>query len=469
LQVIENKKETFSRTVVTGFFAGTGSRPPASGSRLRYARDRAASLTGAASIVNRLAALAVRLVTVPLALHALGAERYGLWMAVASLLSWLTLFDFGIGSGLINPLSRAHAEGDHRTVARLVSSALVVCAISAAAILGVVEFTIHRLDLAALLGAGYNSGLRAEAFRVTRAAGWLTAGTFFFSFVGPFCFSAQRGYLSSLVGIVGVAVSAVAVAAAAASHSSTVIFIAATSVPPLAATALLAAFLFLGPFSNARPAPTLFSRGALREVAGCGWPLLLTQIAGLTAMQSGNVMIAHRFGPAAVPRYSVPFAMFSAGSGLCYSLIAPYWPAYTEALARGDWTWLAATLRKTLRRTLGFMAPACVAAVLFGRSVIRLWAGKDAVPPFLLIACMSAYFLLCVWSMNYGMLLLGLGALRSRAALALIVAASHIAGFYLLSPWMGLASIPLGGSAGLMIELLAGRAICRRSLKRSIS
>jgi O-antigen/teichoic acid export membrane protein len=157
--------------------------------------------------------------------------------------------------------------------------------------------------------------------------------------------------------------------------------------------------------------------------------------------------------------------MFSAGSGLCYSLIAPYWPAYTDALARGDRLWIAATLRKTLRRTTTFMAPACLAAIFAGRAVIRLWAGNDAVPSPLLITTMSAYFLLTVWSMNYAIVLLGIGALRVKAALGLIVAAAHIAGFYLLCPSIGLAAIPAGASAGLVVDLLVARAICRRRLQ----
>ncbi|HYW45006.1 MAG TPA: hypothetical protein VE959_19245 [Bryobacteraceae bacterium] len=428
----------------------------------RRRRERAATVTGGAAVANKLTGVVVRLLTVPLALHALGPERYGLWMAVGSLLSWLTLFDFGIGNGLINPLSRAHAAGDRRSIAKLVSSALLVCAVSAAAILGVVELSIHRLDLPALLGVGYSSGLRPEVFRVARAAGWLSAAAFLLSFVGPFCFSAQRGYLSSVVGIAGMAASAAAIAAVAAFHSSTVAFVLATSLPPLAGTALLAAFLFLGPYASVRPSPAQFSGRSLSEVAGCGWPLLLMQIANLAAMQSANVLIAHRFGPASVPRYSVPYAMFTAGSALCYALVAPYWPAYTEALARGDFAWIAKSLRGTLRRTMGFMVPACLAAVFLGRGVIRLWAGPSAVPSQLLMAVMSVYFLLVVWSMNYTIVLLGIGALRTRAVLAVISALAHAGGFFLLCPYIGPASFPVGGCVGVAIEILAGRAVCRR-------
>ena len=57
-------------------------------------------------------------VSVPLTVHYLGAERYGVWLTISSLLVWVALTDFGLaGNALVNVLSEA-VGNDDRGVAR---------------------------------------------------------------------------------------------------------------------------------------------------------------------------------------------------------------------------------------------------------------------------------------------------------------------------------------------------------------
>jgi O-antigen/teichoic acid export membrane protein len=344
------------------------------------------------------------------------------------------------------------------------SSAIAASAAAAALLLLGVWTAVRWGAIPGVLGLAAGSPLRNEANFAALAAGALTAGTLLVGFVGPICLSAQRGYLSSIVGMAGAGASAAALIGVAAWRPTTGSFVLASGLPPLAATMLLGVYLFAGPLADTRPSAGRFRFGALRALASGGAPLVLLQVANLAVMHSANVMIANRFGPAEVPRYSVPFAMFTTAAALCHAIVSPFWPACAEAAARGDHSWIAASLRRTLGRTLGFMAPACLAAALAGRQAIELWAGKDAVPSHLLLAAMSVYFLLVVWSMNYGVVLLGLGAVRVKAALGIFVAGAHIGGFYGFSSWLGTASIPIAGAIGLAVEVTVSRAVCGKLL-----
>ena len=89
-------------------------------SRERYHR---AALTTAASLATRIVTILAGLVSVPLALHYLGTERYGLWVTISSLLSILTFADLGVGNGLLNAISEAHGKQDEQLARRYVSSA----------------------------------------------------------------------------------------------------------------------------------------------------------------------------------------------------------------------------------------------------------------------------------------------------------------------------------------------------------
>ncbi|MGD0013243.1 MAG: hypothetical protein ABSD56_02280 [Bryobacteraceae bacterium] len=430
----------------------------------RLSRDRAAALTGRTAIAGRIVGVALRLVTVPLCLRALGPERYGAWIAVSSLLSWLALFDFGVGYALVNPLSDAYARGDRRRMRELVASSIAICGLIALLAAASVVLIVFRLDVGAVLGVGRNLTLSAELRVIALAAGALSACSFLFNYLPPLCLGLQAGYLGNLNSIAGAVLSAGLTILAAVARPSILAFVLAAALPALLLNLLLSTYLFVMRDPDLRPRPGSVRMGALKSLTGFAVPLLIIQATTLVVLQAANVLIANRFGPAAVPRYSVPFALFSTGSSLCYALVSAYWPAYAESIARGDVVWIRQAVSRTLTHTLPFMAVACIGAALFGRPVVRLWAGEAAVPGELLMVSMAAYFFLVVLSMNYSTLLMGIGALRAQAALSVVVAVTHLAGFFALAPMLGMASIPIAGGAGVLFNALAARAIVYRRI-----
>ncbi len=58
------------------------------------------------------------LMSLPLAVRYLGAERYGVWATITTTAVWINLLDLGIANTLTNDISRAYAHGDRQTAAR---------------------------------------------------------------------------------------------------------------------------------------------------------------------------------------------------------------------------------------------------------------------------------------------------------------------------------------------------------------
>ena len=84
-------------------------------------RHRRAVLTAMASMGARSISVATALITIPLTLHYLGSERYGLWMAISSSIALLGFADFGLGNGLINAIATAHGQNNHQMARQNVS------------------------------------------------------------------------------------------------------------------------------------------------------------------------------------------------------------------------------------------------------------------------------------------------------------------------------------------------------------
>jgi multidrug transporter EmrE-like cation transporter len=96
-------------------------------------RYRRAGLTASASFISKALTIVISFVSVPLTVHYLGAERYGVWLTIGSLLTWMSMTDFGIaGNALVNLLADAHGKEDRRLAgqhADVLAYSLSLCAL----------------------------------------------------------------------------------------------------------------------------------------------------------------------------------------------------------------------------------------------------------------------------------------------------------------------------------------------------
>src|SRR5215813_14862823 len=96
-------------------------RSSADSGRERYRRAGMAAFT---SYIARGLTLLTGFVSVPLTVHYLGAERYGVWLTISSLMLWVALTDFGLtGNALVNVLSEAVGRDDLESARQYAASA----------------------------------------------------------------------------------------------------------------------------------------------------------------------------------------------------------------------------------------------------------------------------------------------------------------------------------------------------------
>src|SRR5580698_2632214 len=87
-------------------------------------RYRRAGLTASASFISKALTIVISFVSVPLTVHYLGSERYGVWLTIGSLLTWMSMTDFGIaGNALVNLLADAQGKDDERLAGQHAASA----------------------------------------------------------------------------------------------------------------------------------------------------------------------------------------------------------------------------------------------------------------------------------------------------------------------------------------------------------
>jgi O-antigen/teichoic acid export membrane protein len=116
------------------------------------------------------------------------------------------------------------------------------------------------------------------------------------------------------------------------------------------------------------------------------------QIAVAVAFSADNFIIARTLGAAAVPEYAIPQRMFALLSMLVAMAVSPLWPAYGEAIARGDMLWVRHTLQRSLLLVFTAVGTCSALLLLLGPRLILSWVGPRIHPHFLLLLG------LCIWT-----------------------------------------------------------------------
>ena len=384
--------------------------------RARERQRRATLASGAAAVAKAVRVLTV-FASVPLAIGYLGAERYGLWLTISSVAAFLTFADLGLGNGLLNAVSEAEGRDDHDASARAVSSAFFM-------LLGVaVVFALGGM-------VAYPLVAWDRVFNVTSPLAVAEAGPAVAVFVACFLVSMplgivervqlgmQQGFANSLWEGLGSVIGLAGVVAAIHLRMSLPWLVFAMAGGPVVALLLNAWVLFWRQRRWLRPSPGRYSRDAAGRMLRLGSLFLVLQVVSAAAFFSDNLVAAHALGAASVTQYAVPRRMFEAVAMVVGMYVTPLWPAYGEAIARGDVTWVRRTLvRSTARVTL--VALGCGAVlVAFGRPILHLWAGPLITPTLSLLAGFAVWTVFSSAGSAVAAFLNGAGRLRFQVVTA---------------------------------------------------
>lgn len=413
---------------------------PEGRSKERYRRVALATL---ASIAARGISFLTTLISIPLTLNYLGAERFGLWVTISSTIAMIAFADLGLGNGLVNAI--ADADGKHdRTAARThVSSAFFILTAIA---------TILLCAFALL----YPLVPWARVFNVTSTLAIQEVGPAVAIFVLCFALNlplgvvqrVQMGYqelfvnawwqaLGNLLGLAGV------VLVIQLRAGLPWLVLALTGAPALAAL-LNSVVLFALQRPWLRPQLSRVSRASVRAISRIGFLFFVLQIAVAVAYQSDSIVVAQVLGADQVTQYAVPMRLFSLAPMILSFMLMPLWPAYGESIARGDIDWVRKTLKKSLFLSLATNVPSAVLLAVLGSTVIRWWVGPNVTPSFLLLLGLGLWAILNSFGGPLAALLNGANVIRFQAICSLLMAVANLALSIVLTHVIGVSGVVFG-------------------------
>jgi O-antigen/teichoic acid export membrane protein len=236
----------------------------------------------------------------------------------------------------------------------------------------------------------------------------------------------QQGWIANLWIGLGSLASMIAVIVAASHHADlAVLVLAMLGGPPVAYLgSTVTLFAFTRP--DLRPRLRMVTSSTSRRVLRNGASFFVLATAGAVGYQSDTLVISHFIGADAVADYTVPFRLFMLAPTLVALVVTPLWPAYGEAVARGDLDWVRRTFRRSIVVSLVLTVVPTIILIPVAQPIIDRWIGPEVTPPIGLIVGIGAWAVVNAVSLALAMLFNGCGVLRFQVVVATAMAVSNL-------------------------------------------
>jgi O-antigen/teichoic acid export membrane protein len=430
-------------------------------------RLRRAALTTVSAGAARAVGLLASLISVPLTFRYLGAETYGIWMVLVSIMFAMGFADFGIGNGLINAVSEAYGKDDRPLAREYVTSALVMM-LGIAAVLAVAG------------AAGYPFvpwmrlfNVKSEAVAEAGARAFLVLYCWFvvsipLGVVTRAQTGLQQGYVSQIVGATGNIVSLLALLLVIHLRGSLALLVFASTFG-IAVANVLNGWVLFRKHPWLLPSWHAYRGRAASKILKLGLMFFVLQCAMAVSFTSDNIVIAQVLGAAAVAAYAVPQKLFSFVSMVIGMASAPLWPAYGEAIARGDVAWVRRVFIASLSVTLAISLPLYTILALAGPWILRVAVGKSLQAPTSLLVVLAVWGVVYTVSVVIGMLLNGAGVLKMLAIASVFASLSNLALSIFLTRRLGVMGVCLGSIISQLLITLPTCLVLIRNLFKKLA
>lgn len=418
-------------------------------------RSRAVGIFFATSVSARALGIACQLLQVPIAMQALGAEAFGLWMTLTGIGAVIAFADFGVGQGAQNKLAEAFAANRPALARALWDSTLIFFAGVGLLLAATAAWLVRSLDFTALFNLT-DPLVQREAGRAVAVTLFLFCLNFPFGLAQRLANSRQQGWMHNIVLAIGSVGSLAGVLIAARLGWQLPGLIAAAQAPLVLANAGLLGWQLVNLGWTDLPR----MRGdwtVMKELLGLGAYFGVQQVQLVLFLSLPQIIISTNLGAAAVTPYNLAQRLFNLFAVIQNAFMLPLWPAYSAARARGEFGWIRRTLFLSLGATACCtLAPMALGAA-FAQPILAAWVGSEAALPstaliWLLFFWNAALFL----EQPFGYLLAGISEVRRLTFYAVVSAGASAVLMLLLVHQHAQEGVVLGMLVGFMPFLLVG-------------
>jgi O-antigen/teichoic acid export membrane protein len=362
------------------------------------------------SIVIKGLSILVSLLLVPLTLHYVNSERYGIWLTLSSIIAWFGFFDIGLGNGMRNCFAEAKAQGDNKLARIYISTTYAILTIIITVVWLIFCVVNPIIDWTRILNT--SPSLRGELNILAFLVISFFCLRFVFQLITTVLIADQKPAKASFYNLLGNMLSLL------------IIYILTKTTPgslfklalvlggmPVMVLIIASMIYYNGKYRDYTPSIRFIHFGHIRNLMNLGIKFFFIQIAALVIYQTSNIIIAQLYGPAEVTPFNIAFRYFNIGTMTFGIIMTPFWSAITEAWVKHDITWIQNVMRKLIRIWI-ILSVGIVLMLILSNSFYKLWVGKDVHIPFKLSIVMALYVIVFTWCSIFAQFINGVGKIK---------------------------------------------------------
>lgn len=402
------------------------------------------------AVVYRALAMAASFLAIPMMIHYLGQEQFGVWSTILTVMAWTVFFDLGVGNGLRNKVAESIAKGATNAAAGYISSAYTLIGFIALAIWITVTVASYFVPWQVVFNT---EAISESTLRETiQIAAFFIVLNFWIGLISALLNAVQRTSMVALGQLVTNLLLLALVYFLASATDASITKLALIYGISIVSANILLSYLFYKDHRELRPRVSL-NRAHLNPLLTLGLQFFTIQFAVLIIFTTDKMLITQLFGPQYVTQYEVVFKLFSIFTFAHGLISAPLWSTYTDAYHRGDLPWIKSMLHGQL---IIFLATSGVVAAtaLAAKPLIEMWLGSDIDVSNNLILAMSLLVIVSAWNNVFGVILGGLGKIRLGSIYTIATAIVNLPISYYFSKILefGIAGVVLGSIVSILIS-----------------
>ena len=325
---------------------------------------------GLATFTGNAWAVVVGVVTLPIALRGLGAERFGLWVLLQTLSAvsgWLSLADLGLRAAVVREVAHAQGRGDPAAADRIAGTATRVYG-ALAVVVALVTIVIGHTLLPDWFGTP--SDLHDDFRSATLWFSAQIAAELMLVAAQALIEGSQRVAVAR--GVHALRATAIAFGVSiAATRSGSLGTVAAVSA---AVTCFSAAIAWLLAFRLTTTRPRGWSSSVARQLVRYGSQIGAINATGVLHRTMDRIVIAAIYGPAAVALVEIA-TQIANGVSIALSVAYPLTATASWVDGRGDRDGLRRLLVRGTKLTLLATLPATAIGTILAANVVEVWMG----------------------------------------------------------------------------------------------
>ena len=333
--------------------------------------------------------------SIPLMIKYLGVEQYGVWSTLLSIVSWIILFDIGIGNGLRNKISEALAKENKQEAHKYISTAYTIIGTISVMLILIFLITSEYIPWQKVFNITSISNQELQSIvNITTIFLFLN---FWISLINQVFNGFQKTSLVVFNQFLSNIFSLLAVFVLYSFYETSLMKLAFSYGISLVSSSLILSIWFYNKNKEFIPKISSFNIKKMKSITSLGFQFFIIQIAVIVIFTTDKILITQLFGPEYVASYDVVFKLFSIITIAHGILMAPLWSAYSDAYHRNDIEWIKKTIKNQLKIYVLLILGTMILAFL-AKPIVALWIGKEISIDSMLIVSMVFFIIVTTWN-----------------------------------------------------------------------